>query len=390
MIKVALLCSDGREVTRNYNSTNLGLGPAPQALIEGFALLPDEVEVHVISCLQKETPPSQIKLADNIYYHGLHVTNIGWLKTGYLGCIRAVRRKLQQIQPDIVHGQGTERDCAMCTVFSGYPNVLTIHGVMRAICSLTNSKIFSYYWFAKHLETLALRRTKGVITISPYVDALVSPYSKQTWFIPNALQLFFFSCLPSQPRRPGPARLVNVGVIGPRKRQFELLERLSRLREEVAFEIIFIGRSSRGSVYNERFKHLLHETNARYGGFSHHEHFPDDKFRDLYDDSDAMIHFSSEESFGLTFAEALARNLPLFASHVGAIRGISKGVQNCQIFDSNDFNGLGSSLRNWLSAKEYLTMRPKTPNAVIASRYHPRVVAAKHLKVYDEILNQKL
>ena len=388
MIKVALLCSDGREVSRNYNSTNLGLGPAPEALIQGFGLLPDEVEVHIVSCLQKKPAPSPSKLADNIYYHGLHVPNIGWLKTGYLGCIRAVRRKLQQIQPDIVHGQGTERDCAMCTVFSGYPNVLTIHGVMRAICSLTNSKIFSYYWFAKHLETLALRRTEGVITISPYVDALVSPYSKQTWFIPNALQLFFFSCLASQPRRPGPARLVNVGVISPRKRQFELLEQLSRLREEFAFEVTFIGKTSSGNDYTERFKHLLRVTNARYGGFSHRERLPDDMFRELYDDSDAMIHYSTEESFGLTFAEALARNLTLFASNVGAIRQIAEGVPNCRIFGQDDFDGLTNSLRLWLQNADYTMLRAAAPNQLITSRYHPKVIAMKHLDIYRETLQQ--
>lgn len=389
MIKVALLTTDSREHFKDYANPDPYFGTAPEALIEGFKLLTGEVEVHVVSCLQRMPASSPGKLANNIHYHGLHVPNMGWMKTGYLGCIKAVRHKLQEIQPHIVHGQGTERDCAMCAVFSGFPSVLTIHGVMRAICPLTNSKRFSYYWFAKHLETLALGRTQGVITISPYVEGLVSPVAARTWFIPNALQEFFFTPSPERQRKPGPVRFVNVGVIGPRKRQVELLEHLNKLRREVEFEVTFVGKANPSDPYAVRFAALLSACQSEHGGFAHVPFLEDLDFLNLYDSADAMIHFSNEESFGLTFAEALARNLPLFASDVGAIREISEGVENCQVFDSNDFKGLSSSLRNWLTAERIPATRSGTPNATIESRYHPRVVAAKHLEVYGDILSSK-
>lgn len=386
MIRVALLSSDSREVTRDYGSSIPAFGTAPEALLEGFALLPDEVEVHIVSCLQKKPAPSPSKLGPNIYYHGLHVPNIGWLKTGYQGCIRAIRNRLRIIKPDLVHGQGTERDCAMCAAFSGFPNVLTIHGVMRAIFQVTRSRSFSYYWFAKHLESIALRRTQGVIAISPYVDALVSPLCRQTWFIPNALKLCFFDYTTDQARRPGPARLVNVGVISHRKRQVELLEHLFRLREEVPFEFTFVGKATPGNAYAKRFQELLQVADTTYGGFKHCEYLPDMAFRDLYDDADAMIHFSTEESFGLTFAEGLARNLTLFASDVGAIRQIAEGIPGCRIFAQGDFDGLTNSLRSWLRDAAYMMPRGTTPNQLIASRYHPKAIAMKHIEVYREIL----
>jgi hypothetical protein len=49
------------------------------------------------------------------------------------GCIRATRRRLRTLQPDLVHGQGTERDCALSAIFSGFPNVVTIHGNMAEL-----------------------------------------------------------------------------------------------------------------------------------------------------------------------------------------------------------------------------------------------------------------
>jgi glycosyltransferase involved in cell wall biosynthesis len=387
MIKVALLTTDSREHFKDYLNPQPYFGTAPQALLEGFKLLPDEIELHVLSCLQELPVSSPAKLADNIYYHALHVPKIGWLKTGYQGCIRAVRRRLREINPDIVHGQGTERDCALCASWSGFPNVLTIHGVMRAISALSKSRLLSYYWFAKHLETLSLRRTGGVITISPYVQDLISTLTSRTWFIPNALQSFFFDHSSAPLRHEGPPRLVNVGVVSPRKRQLELLEHLSRLRAQTSFEITFVGKTNAADEYTRRFMQMLSDMNSRYGNFMHHEFLPAELFKQLYDNSDAMIHFSSEESFGLTFAEALSRNVYLFASDVGAIRQISKDIPNCEIFGADDFPGLIESLKRWIDAAAYSQARVKPPNALIFSRYHPKVVALRHLAVYREILS---
>src|ERR1700733_13638847 len=102
-MKIGFLTSDARETYPQFGTERPCLGTAPEALLQGFAQLP-EVEVHVVSCVRQPVASPQ-KLADNIWYHGLLVPKIGWLRTGYQGCIRAVRKKLREIQPDIVHGQ---------------------------------------------------------------------------------------------------------------------------------------------------------------------------------------------------------------------------------------------------------------------------------------------
>ena len=102
-----------------------------------------------------------------------------------------------------------------------------------------------------------------------------------------------------------------------------------------------------------------------------------------------MAHFSSEESFGLTFAEALSRNLPLFASDVGAVRQIADGIADCRIFGVDDFGGLIDSLRAWILADHHGNTRAATPNNLIASRYHPSVIAEKHLEVYRLVIPGK-
>lgn len=385
-MKVAFLTTEGREHFKRYEEHTPWFGTAPEALLEGFKTMPNEIEIHVISCLQKAPISSSEKLADNIYYHALHVPNIGWMKTGYLGCIRAVRGKLRELKPDIVHGQGTERECAICAAYSGFPNILTLHGVMSSICKVTNAKPLSYYWFAKHLETVALRRTGGVIAISPYVNRLISGRSLQTWVIPNALRLPFFAPRLSKPRTQESPRFINVGVISPNKRQLELLDALTELRKQVDFTVTFVGKADRHDVYVQRFLNSLHTANALHGGFEHRDFVPAEILADLYDVSDALIHFSREESFGLIFAEALARNLPVFASDVGVIRQVSKDVPVCHIFEPDDFRHMTSSLAQWIKMGKHVETRAQVPNKAIASRYHPRVIAKQHLDVYQSVI----
>jgi hypothetical protein len=145
-MKIAVVTTDNREHDRNYQAARPYFGTAPEALLQGLAGL-EGVRVHVLGCTQQPMASPE-KLAENIWFHSLHVPKWGWMRTGYQGCIRAVRRQLAVIQPDIVHGQGTERECAISAVLGGFPSVLTIHGNMNAIARLHHSRMGSFHWLA--------------------------------------------------------------------------------------------------------------------------------------------------------------------------------------------------------------------------------------------------
>ena len=193
-LSVAILTIDKREHDRNYAGAAPSFGTAPEALLQGFAQLP-ELEVHVVSCTQQPVRAPE-KIASNIFFHSLLVPKTGWMRTLYQGCIRATRRKLHEIRPDIVHGQGTERDCAISAAFSGFPNVLTIHGNMRLIAKVEHARPFSFWWLAARLETLTVPRSQGVVCITNYTRDAVADLAKKTWIVPNAVDTTLF--------RPGP------------------------------------------------------------------------------------------------------------------------------------------------------------------------------------------
>jgi glycosyltransferase involved in cell wall biosynthesis len=383
-MKVALLTTDSREHFKDYSNPQPYFGAAPEALLEGFRLLPDSIEVHVISCLQRMPISSPERLAENIFYHGLHVPNIGWLKTGFLGCVRAVRRKLREVQPDLVHGQGTERDCAHSAVLSGYPNLVTIHGVMGTLHQTFGRKFFSYYRLAKAMEAYAIKKADGVVCISSFVEQFVAPLACRTWSIPNAIRSLFLQEISSAGRRAGPARLLNVGMIYPLKQQVELLCKLLELRAHVDFEVTFVGALRRDTSYGALFTQLLAKANDLHGGFSHIEKAGGAELLHLFDASDALLHFSKEESFGLVFAEAQARGLALFVSDVGAIREISLGNPDCYINNSLDL----TDTRNWIKSEGYLRPKNFKLAKVLSEKFSPSRVAANHLDAYRSILEE--
>ncbi len=387
-MKIAILSTDNREHFKTYDRQEPDI-PTPQAaLLQGFAEMP-EIKVHVISCLQQPVSAPK-RFADNISLHSLHVPKVGWMRTGYQGCIRAVRRALKEIQPDIVHGQGTERDCALSAVLSGFPNVLTIHGNMNAIADLHRSRIGSFHWLAARIEDFTLSRTGGIICISEYVKNLVERHKVKTWIVPNAIQKMFFDFPKTEIPAVTRPLLINVGVISERKRQQQLLAVLESLREQkLAFDTVFIGLSDPASTYAKKFTALLEAAHRRHGGFEHIKKLDDASFCRLFDKASAMIHFSSEESFGLTFAEAIARGLYLFASDVGAAHIIAKGVENVQIFGLDQWDQMKDAVKKWLVAEEYKKLRPKNPPPEFIQSFHPTSVAKRHLEIYREVLGQR-
>lgn len=382
-MRIVQLTTDNREPHRDYSKPTPYFGTAPEALLQGLNMLP-EVEVHVISCTQQPMHAPR-KLSENTWFHLLHVPKIGWLRTGYQGCVRAIRRKLRELQPDIVHGQGTERDCALSAIFSGFPNVLTLHGNMTAIAKLFQARFGSYLWCASMLEQFALPRTLGVFCNSAYTESLVQNYSRKTFRVPNAVRHEFFDTpLPATSTMSKPV-ILNIGVISPRKRQLALLELAEELhREGHSFELQFIGTADSRDMYAASFLRRI-ET-AEHSGFARYlgtKSLPE--LIECCDTASALVHAPSEEAFGLVVAEALARNLKLFGTNVGGIPDIAVGVERAELVEDGDWNGLKAAIGGWIRDG---SPRPASAASTMRERYHPMIVAQRHVEIYREVLSK--
>ena len=377
-MKIAILSADDRELYKRYTSDS-PIIPVPQeALLEGFLTIPD-IEIHFVSCFQKHTSfPRQLNA--NTFFHGVHVPSLGWMKSGFSGCIFSIRNVLKKILPDIVHGQGTERECGIAAAFSGFPNVITIHGNMRAIAAFYKSPPGSYYWLASILESVALKKTGGVFCNSVYTEGLVRRSTTRTSLVPNPVRKVFFRPCIDRPRNPLPVFL-NVGLISPHKQQVEILEMaMSLYASGLRFSLKFIGRCP-DSFYAKQFLSLISESSefAKFLGVKSGV----DLVREM-DSANAFLHFPKEEAFGLVVAESLARNLKLFGARVGGVVDIASSLQDVELYDPADWLGLKNGIMRWIKAG--FPPAPAT-EPIMRSRYYPDVIANRHVEIYREVLS---
>ena len=214
-----------------------------------------EAEVHVVACAHAKmnSPP---KLAPNIFFHSLCVPKIGWRRSGYQGCIRAVRKKLKELQPRIVHGQGTEKDCAISAVFSGLPNVITIHGNMRLIARVNRARPFSYEWLAARLERFTIPRSGGVVCVTQHTRRAVIDLAQRTWVVPNAVDASFFE-VNARPLSGAPPRVLCVGHVCVLKNQNAFILALDSLAVRRKFELRFCGMANENDPYGREFFRLV-------------------------------------------------------------------------------------------------------------------------------------
>jgi glycosyltransferase involved in cell wall biosynthesis len=382
-MKIANLVMDLRENYRSYAETTPRFPGGSASLLDGYARLP-EVEVHVISCIQQPMT-SPVKLADNIWYHGLLVPKLGWLRTGYQGCIRAVRKKLRELRPDVVQGDGTERECAISAVFSGFPNVVAMQGVMSEQARLNRARFGGYYWLTARLEHFVLPRTLGVLCNSAYTEQLVRPRAQKTWLMPHPLRQSFLE--PPPDPGPRPCVLLNVGAISPRKRQLELLDVAEALhRRGLNFEFRFIGFvHPAGGAYLEAFRKRIQPMAeagyARFGGSPQ-----ENELRDWYDGAAAMVHFPSEDAAPMVVLEGAGRGLKFFGARVGGIADLTRDVPGVELLAPDDWTGLTDTIARWITAGH---PRPLGAAAAVHARHHPVTLARRHVEIYREVLSRQ-
>lgn len=375
-MKVALLTTDAREHWREYDKPEPYFGPPQEALLQGAPEVAD-LELHVVSCWQKPMRAPE-KLAPNVWFHPLLVPKIGWLRTGYQGCIRAVRKKLRQLQPDVVHGQGTERDCAISAALSGFPNVITIHGNMIAIAQLMRARPFSFLWSSARVERFTLPRTDGVVCITRYTQAQVQALTQRTWVVPNAVDSAFFG-IKNVPATP--PEILCVANIQKRKNQLGFIRALDPLAKESSFVVRFYGKYEQDDPFAREFFELVGQRPwCQYGGFADRP-----TLKSLLSRAALLVLPSLEDNCPMSVLEAMAAGVPVVAAKVGGVPDLFDDGVSGLFCDPLDPVSIRTAIQKVLTQPALAGKLAANGRQHAAERFRPDVIMRRHMEVYREV-----
>lgn len=383
-LRIAFIIPDNRDEFHQYDQPLPVFGPAPDALLSGFAHLAEEglCEVHAVSCTrQPSAAPAKI-YGGHVFYHQLRVNPIGYLKTFYWGCTRAIGHCLGGIQPDIVHGQGTERYCALAAVRSGFPNVLTVHGNMRSVARMMHARPLSFYWLAARLESWVLPRTDGVVCLSNYTRKEVQSLARRTWVLPNAEEEKLFTTHHA-PFSGEHFRLSCLGTICQHKNQNWLIRALAPLQSELGFTLHLYGAGDPGSSYGSEFESLV----AQYDWVRTYGHVSRAELPKVYGTSDLVLVPSLQDNCPMVILEAMACGAPVIGASIGGIPDLIQPEKTGWIFESQNVQAFQELVRRVLRHPERLASFGQEAKSVALQRFFPRTIALQHLDIYRQVLH---
>lgn len=380
--KKILLCSDyptpGKPVT----------GGVPRALftiVQELKKIEPDYEFHICT-LNSDVKKSVVITEDNLF---VHYIRFPWKYmpilipkqiTDYI-----IRRKIAEIQPDIVHALGIGKDYAYPAVrWDPDRAVITIEGVIHEESRYWTGVKGKYHAITgRRMEHFVLKRAFNLIAISPYVKRLVQPMTQGTIsVIFNPVEPQFFTVQKEEYSN----RLLFVGGIEERKDLAVLIRAVSHIKKTMPDIELHIVGGIRKIVYYHTLCNLIKTLNLE-GNIEFCGRLADSELFREYREAAIFVLPSLEESQGIVILEAMATGTPVVATRAGGIPDMIQDRVNGRLVDCGDDKQLADVILSLLQDKE---QRKKLSDAgkQSALQYLPENIARQHLDVYNRILNR--
>ena len=382
-----MLVVDGNDVRgssmKSDTKPSPNVHPAIEALLQGLEGL-DGIEVHVL--FGSLSPPTRIRPAQGAaHYHSIPYQRVcgGLSGGGFLGRFFSLRNYVRSHSFDLVHAQGSERESAWTAVFSGIPSVITLHGLMGEVVKMKGNRTLWHYWVAALLEWLAIKRTDGVVAISPYALRVVLGMTSRARFIPNAVRSEFY--LESGGKKGDVPTVLFVGNLTHVKRPDWFIRAVDALwKEGLSFKARML---CMGNPKHPYFVEMVAMADRLPASRKIDLRFNVADVAAELDQADILFAPSTWESMGIAVCEAMAKRLCVVGSRIEA--NIPLLGQGCGVmFSTDNFKEAVDSLKSViLDREERERISEKSLNRV--KSYAPDVVAGETADFYREILRMR-
>jgi glycosyltransferase involved in cell wall biosynthesis len=303
----------------------------------------------------------------------------------YVPQIRLLRTRLflHKIRPDVVHGIGNEHMYPWIALHSGFPHIVTYHGILYERWKQPNLS----QRIRLRLEDEVFRHAQNAIIISPSVEKLIysgrPPGSPRRFSIPNPIAREFFEY------RSGPrdADLAMVGMIYPVKNTHLLIPVVERLRAgginikaKVIGDPVHSHQAYAKDISREIEARGLTE-NIQFCGQIENRLLPAELGR-----CRILLHLSEFETSPMVIREAMALGVVPVARPVGGIPDMIQHNVNGILLDVPDFITEASrQIQELLDCPSEMQRLSQAARQNVQGTCDPDLVAAKHFEAYRQV-----
>ena len=298
----------------------------------------------------------------------------------YLARTLALLRHIRKTKPDLVHGQGTERESGLVAALSKCPSALTLHGNFRQIAKTLKSPLWSYYSIASRLEGFVGRRVNGIICISSYTKNLVRGLNKKLWVLPNAVNSAFFE----MDNRPVAGKVICIAGIDARKNQVNFLKAYKEARVEIpGLSVEFWGPINEGHSYAKEFIRLVEDFPfVTYKGSARPDEIPK-----ILQEADLLVLPSIEDNCPVCILEAMAGGIPVVATNVGGIPDLVREGETGFLSGPTNQSELWRNLANLVKNRERRNRFSSKSKNLALQKFTSQSIASEHVKIYRSIVS---
>jgi len=264
---------------------------------------------------------------------GVRTPSLFWVDTFLIG------RLLRKIKPDVVHAWGTEQGAALVAHRLGYPRVVTVQGLLSWY-----KEVAPQGWqhrLAGMFERYSLPRSPLVTTESNFSvrwlrERFPQLRVEQIEHAPDPV----FHRVQRQPQLK-PVRFIFVGLLDFRKGADLLCRALDGLRNELAFELVLVGKrpsdlekSLLAGVSPEFWQRVVFKESLTHG-----------EVAEELSRATLMICPSRADVSPNSVKEAVVAGVPVVGSAVGGIPDYVWPGQNGVLFPAGDVGALAEAIR---------------------------------------------
>jgi len=345
-----------------------------------------DMDLHIITCSQQVTQPLT-KMNE-----GAPVTYLPRGRRGRLTWHRrevaAICETLNGLQPDLVHAH-TSGLYAGATLACNYPSVVTVHGIASQEAKLLEdwpSRLRGLVDSA--YERWAMRRTRYLMSITPYVDQVFDGiFRGRSFLVENACHRDFFDIQPD----PTPGRIFFAGPVIPRKGVLPLLRALPLVRQQIPeAHVVIAGNTSADPTYAQACHDFVAQNGLQQAD-TFCGHLAQDEVVANYARCAVTVLPSFQETAPMVIEQAMAASCPSVATRAGGVPWmIEDGITGWSLPVPPTMDGdpetLAEALTRILADPAQAREMGRRAKSAAEQRFRPEVVAQHTRQVYDQVL----